>query len=361
MKMGELYIGVMSGTSLDAVDIALCEIDDNSCKLLQSYAYEFNAELKVQILEAINTTTTLYQVGKIDHELGLLFADAVNAFLQSENLERKDIRAIGLHGQTLWHESEHFSMQLGDANIVAARTGIDVVSDFRRKDMAYGGQGAPFAPAFHKFLFGDFDATAVLNIGGIANITLLQEPLLGFDTGTGNVLLDLWVQKHKNLSYDENGSWAKSGRMHQPLLESFLSDPYFKKKAPKSTGRELFNEAWLMAHLRDFSNVPFQDIQATLLEFTVQSIVLELKKYPLQLLLVCGGGSKNSFLMQRLQEELRHLRVTTTDAQGVSSDYLEAMAFAWFAKKRVHKEAVDLKDVTGASQNSVLGAIYAKN
>jgi len=358
--MTESYIGVMSGTSLDGIDVALCEIDDETCVLKASLEYPFDEELKKRILKVIDSNTTLYELGKIDHDLALLFADSINLLLKQENINSNDIKAVGLHGQTMWHEASIFSMQLGDASIVSVKTGIDVVSDFRRKDMALGGQGAPFAPAFHEFIFKKLYKTCVVNIGGISNITLLGESLSGYDIGSGNVLLDFWINKHQNKAYDKDGLWAKSGSVHKELLFNLLSEEYFALEAPKSTGRELFNEAWLNIHMCKFSTIKPQDIQATLLELTAQSIKNEIIKYSLELVLICGGGSKNSFLMQRLKELLPNLKVVATDEYGASSDFLEAMAFAWFAKKRVHKEKVNLRSVTGSSKNSVLGAIYAK-
>jgi len=359
--MSELYIGVMSGTSMDSIDVALCEISSTKCTLKASLEFVFDEKLKKDILKVINSNTTLFKIGKIDYDLGVMFADSINALLEEENIDIKNIKAIGLHGQTLWHEPNIFSMQLGDPNIVSSRTGIDVVSDFRRKDIALGGQGAPFAPAFHNFLFQHLDDVCVLNIGGMANISLLGDKLSGYDTGVGNVLLDLWVSKHKNISYDKDGLWAKSGELSKKLLYSFLNEPYFKMSAPKSTGRELFNETWLYTHLEKFPKIPVEDVQRTLLELTVKSIVDEIKKHPLKMVLVCGGGVKNSFLMQKLKQELEYLQVISTEEHGVSSDYMEAMAFAWFAKKRVHREVINLSFVTGAFKNGVLGAVYAKD
>jgi len=359
--MNELYIGVMSGTSMDSIDVALCEISSTKCILKASLEFEFDEKLKKDILKVINSNTTLFKIGKIDYDLGVMFADSINALVEEENIDIKNIKAIGLHGQTLWHEPNIFSMQLGDPNIVSSRTGIDVVSDFRRKDIALGGQGAPFAPAFHNFLFQHLDDACVLNIGGMANISLLGDNLSGYDMGVGNVLLDLWISKHKNISYDKDGLWAEGGELNSELLESLLSDPYFQMSAPKSTGRELFNETWLYTHLEKFPKILVEDVQRTLLELTAKSIVDEIKKYPLKMVLVCGGGVKNIFLMQRLKQELEYLQVISTEEYGVSSDYMEAMAFAWFAKKRVHREAINLSLVTGAFKNGVLGAVYAKD
>ncbi|MEA2112184.1 MAG: anhydro-N-acetylmuramic acid kinase [Campylobacterota bacterium] len=359
--MSKLYIGVMSGTSLDGVDVVLCEIDESSCRLLLSYEYGFDQVLKKEILHVISHESSLAQTGRLNHRLGLLFANSVNSLLKHHNIDRNSIRAIGLHGQTLWHESSGnypFSMQLGDANVVSVETGIDVVCDFRSKDVAFGGQGAPFAPAFHEFLFQDLKNTCILNIGGMANITVLGETLLGYDSGPGNVLMDAWIAEHKNLPYDADGAWAQSGVFNVELLKQFLDEPFFMQSAPKSTGREIFNLQWLHKRLYS-SNLSSKDVQATLLELTVRTIADEVKKFDVTQLLVCGGGVKNHFLMQRLNEELLDVKVTSTDIYGVSSEFMEAMAFAWLAHKRLNRESVNLKEVTGASQNAILGGVYA--
>ena len=361
----ELYIGLMSGTSMDGVDAALCEVDATRCKLVGALEYPFPKELKEQLMLMIGGSTTLAAVGEVGHRLGLLFAEAVNALLQQEKIEAQRVRAIGSHGQTIWHapRGEYpFSMQLGDASVIAVRTGIDVVGDFRSKDVALGGEGAPFAPVFHRFLF-QYQAkkVGVLNIGGMANLSLLGDRVLGFDTGPGNVLMDLWIARVLGRAYDRDGCWAEEGRADQALLASMLSDSYFAKAAPKSTGRELFNEAWLKRHLLHCPDLQPEDVQATLLEFTVKSVADEVRKYGLEHLLVCGGGVKNRFLMQRLAEELPETTVSSTDAYGVDSQQMEAMLFAWLAYKRIHREPVELKTVTGAKSNAVLGGVYAKD
>ena len=356
----ELYIGIMSGTSLDGVDITLCEIDELSCRLLYSVEYPFPSSLKADILNTISTSTTLKEVGILDNKLGVLFGELVVRFVSEQKLH-DNIRAIGLHGQTLWHSPEGeypFSMQLGDANVVAAKTGIKTVADFRRMDMANGGQGAPFAPAFHQFVFGSLEGSvAVVNIGGMANITLLGKNLKGWDSGCGNVLLDMWIKQTEEKSYDKDGDFARSGRVDEALLENMLNDSYFKKPAPKSTGREYFNENWLANFLPIFKSIKDEDIQRTLLELTARTISNDLEEYSITKLIVCGGGSKNRFLMQRLSE-LCECEVSVSDNFGVSSDFLESMAFAWLAKKRIHHEIVELSSVTGARKNSVLGGVY---
>ncbi|BAF72195.1 anhydro-N-acetylmuramic acid kinase [Sulfurovum sp. NBC37-1] len=355
----ERYIGIMSGTSLDGVDVVLCEIDKKSCLLKASVEYPFPDDLKKEILSMINGKCTLAQVGSVDVRLGILFSDAVNALLEIEKIDPKSIKAIGSHGQTLWHEpvgKYPFSMQLGDPSAIAVRTGIKVVADFRQKDMALGGQGAPFAPAFHAFLFGGTDASvSILNIGGMANITVLGKTLLGYDTGPGNVLMDMWVAEHKDVTYDRNGEWARSGEVIYPLLEAMLEDPYFSQPHPKSTGREKFNEAWLQKHLNaQHSTLNAHDVQRTLLELTAVSISNEVLKFNQDILLLCGGGAKNAFLVERLGTLMPNIQIGIAN----DADNIEAMTFAWLAYKRLHNEHVDLKDVTGARQNAILGGVY---
>jgi len=368
----ELYIGIMSGTSLDAVDVVLCEIDEASCTLLYSVEFPFPSELKAELLSMMSGTCTLEEVGRADHSLGLLFTEAVASLLVSHNIDASTVKAIGSHGQTLWHDpvGEYpFSMQLGDPNILASKTGIEVVADFRRKDVALGGQGAPFAPAFHKFIFDNINTSVVvLNIGGMANITILGDTLIGYDTGCGNVLMDMWISKHKNLSYDKDGAWAKSGEVDYTLLDVMMSDAYFALDYPKSTGREKFNEGWLDDILCRTSTssvnaqgtsvaepVEAQDVQRTLLELTALSISNEVLKFNRDVVLLCGGGAKNSFLVERIKALMPNVEV----AIAQNADEIEAMTFAWLAYKRIHKEKVNLKDVTGASDNAILGGVYA--
>jgi len=376
------YIGLMSGTSFDGVDVVLCAIDKKQCQLIDSIESSFDNRLKSDIKKMISSgETELSKQGGIDHRLGMLFADAVNALLKKSGKLRGEIVAIGSHGQTVWHQpgGEYpFSMQLGDPNVIVAETGIPVVADFRRMDMALGGQGAPFAPAFHQFLFGDLERkTAVVNIGGMANITVLGKSLIGYDTGPGNVLMDSWIEEIRGEKFDRDGEWAASGRVIPGLLNAMLSDSYFSQKAPKSTGREKFNLEWLKRVRtvwgRDFSRgissaeISFsrlksrprdEDVQRTLLELTAQTIADEVQKYDRELLLLCGGGAKNRFLFERIATLLPDCKVASTDDYGVSGDFMEAMAFAWLAYKRVHREPVELMRVTGARENGILGGFY---
>lgn len=354
----ELYIGIMSGTSLDGVDVVLCEIDESICTLIDSLEYPMSLELKTDILNIIEGKSSLEQIGQLDHRLGVLFTQAVGALLIRDNIDASTITAIGIHGQTLWHQPEdRFTMQLGDPNIVAAKTGITVVSDFRRKDVALGGQGAPFAPAFHEFIFDNIkESITVVNIGGMANITVFGEKLIGYDTGCGNVLLDTWISKHQNLSYDENGIWARSGKVDYTLLDKMMDDAYFSLPYPKSTGREKFNDVWLQDLLiAQHATHNTEDVQRTLLELTALSISNEVLKFNKDILILCGGGAKNVFLVERIKALMPNVEV----AIAQHADDIEAMTFAWLAYKRIHNEKVNLKDVTGASDNAVSGGIYA--
>ena len=355
----ERYIGIMSGTSLDGVDVVLCEIDATSCRLVHALEYPMPLALKADILQAISDENSLAFIGTLDHKLGLLFAEAVEALIRKYDIDTSTVTAIGSHGQTLWHQPQAthgFSMQLGDANLLTASTGISVITDFRRKDVALGGQGAPFAPAFHAFIFTEpAHNIAVVNIGGMANITVLDDTLLGYDTGCGNVLMDMWIDKHQNLAYDRDGAWAKSGTLDEALLAQMLEDSYFSLPYPKSTGREKFNASWLDSILSIAGRtIKAEDVQRTLLELTATSIANEVKHFKRDKVLLCGGGAKNAFLVARIQALLPDVEVCIAK----DADYIEAMTFAWLAYKRQHKEKVNLKDVTGARDNAILGAIY---
>lgn len=371
----EKYIGLMSGTSMDGVDAVLVEINNNNIQLLGSHPFAMGNNLKQSLLDiCLGQPTNLQTLGELDHRLGHLFADAVLALLKKTNTQAADVTAIGSHGQTVFH-SPHteyaFTMQIGDANIIAAKTGITTIADFRRKDMAFGGQGAPLVPAFHQQLFSSTQCTRViLNIGGIANITVLEpnKAVTGFDTGPGNMLMDAWINLHQQKNYDEDGNWARSGSISTPLLTLLLSEPYLEQPAPKSTGRELFNLTWLQQYLTDPAIEKLQlsacDIQATLTEYTAQTIANEVKKTGLTAtvnpneLLVCGGGAHNSILMQRLTELLPNWCVMTTADRGVDIDNMEAMAFAWLAYRTMHHQSGNLPEVTGARRLAQLGAIY---
>ncbi|OOF45897.1 anhydro-N-acetylmuramic acid kinase [Rodentibacter trehalosifermentans] len=368
----QYYIGMMSGTSLDGIDIALVDFSFAQPKLLATDFTPMPQHLRKNITALVQSgETTLQQLGELDHQLGRLYADCVNVFLQKHQLSPQNIQAIGCHGQTVWHSPKGafpFTLQIGDMNLLAALTGITTIGDFRRKDMAFGGQGAPLVPAFHQALF--FDprcATVVLNIGGISNISLLipNQPVVGFDTGPGNTLLDQWIEKHKNVAYDKNGDWAAGGEVNEALLNALLDEPFFRQPPPKSTGRELFNLAWLEQKIQKLCQnstalLP-QDVQATLVELTVCSVAESLKliRTPLpKRLLVCGGGAKNTLMMQRLADRLPQWSIHTTNEFAMDSDYVEAAAFAWLAYRRMHNQPGNLPEVTGAKSAVGLGAVF---
>lgn len=368
MKSGR-YIGVMSGTSLDGVDVVLAVIDENSVTQLASLSWPIPIAVKEAVLAICQgQPLTLSQLGQLDNRLGNLFADAVLALMSQEKLAAQDIVAIGCHGQTVWHEptgDAPHTMQIGDNNIIAARTGVSVVGDFRRRDMALGGQGAPLVPAFHQALLAHVsERRMILNIGGIANLSLLipGQPVRGFDTGPGNMLIDAWIWRNLGKPYDKNAEWANEGKVILPLLQDMLNDPYFAAPAPKSTGREYFNYGWLAQFLTRYPGLRAQDVQATLTELTAVTISEQvLLSGGCERLLVCGGGSRNPLVMARLAGLLAGTEVATTDEYGISGDDMEALAFAWLAWRTVAGLPGNLPSVTGASQATVLGAIFPAN
>ena len=368
MKSGR-YIGVMSGTSLDGVDVVLAAIDDKMVAQQASLTWPMPIALKEAVLSICQgQPLTLSQLGQLDTRLGKLFAEAVLALMAQEQLSAKDIVAIGCHGQTIWHEptgDAPHTLQIGDNNQIAALTGVTVVGDFRRRDIALGGQGAPLVPAFHHALLAHpIERRIVLNIGGIANISLLfpDKPVRGYDTGPGNMLMDAWIWRQLGKPYDKDAQWASGGKVVLPLLQNMLSDPYFAAPAPKSTGREYFNYGWLERQLAIFPALDPRDVETTLVELTAVTISEQvLLCGGCERLLVCGGGSRNPLLMARLSALLPGTEVTTTDEAGISGDDMEALAFAWLAWCTLAGLPGNLPSVTGASQASVLGAIYPAN
>ncbi|WP_105660499.1 anhydro-N-acetylmuramic acid kinase [Cronobacter dublinensis] len=368
MKSGR-YIGVMSGTSLDGVDVVLAAIDEHMVAQQASLSWPMPQAIKTAILDICQgQPLTLSQLGRLDNQLGCLFAEAVNALMQQQNLNPEDVMAIGCHGQTVWHEptgSAPHSMQIGDNNQIVARTGVCVVGDFRRRDMALGGQGAPLVPAFHQALLAHpTERRMVLNIGGIANLSLLfpGQPVKGFDTGPGNMLMDAWIWRQQGKPYDKDGEWAASGTVVRPLLQQMLSDPYFSAPAPKSTGREYFNYGWIERQLSLFAGLSAQDVQATLLELTASTISREVQlSGGAERLMICGGGGRNPRLVARLAALLPGTEVSSTDEMGIRGDDMEALAFAWLAYRTLSGEPGNLPSVTGAREASVLGAIFPAN
>lgn len=364
---GEFFIGLMSGTSLDAVDAIVASIDQSTVTLLHSHTRTIPPELREQILSiSIDQLTPLSAIGVVDHKLGKLYATTVIELLKKARLQAESITAIGNHGQTVCHQpsgESPFTIQLGDANLIAALTGINTIADFRRIDIALGGQGAPLAPAFHRFLFPPrASTTVVLNIGGIANITVIPPNgrVTGFDTGPGNMLMDAWCERHLGQHYDHNAEWSANGNLDSALLDRLLADEYLLRSPPKSTGRERYNLKWLES--QNITSVSPKDIQRTLCEFTALSIAQQVQQYKTGSgceVLVCGGGAHNPLLMQQLQHHLAQWQVLPSSARGIPEDYMEAMAFAWLARQRVHNEPSNLPDVTGAKKQASLGVWYS--
>lgn len=363
------YIGLMSGTSMDGVDAGLL-VFKKGFHLDRGISYPFPADLHKSLLHVVEHPhqVSLDELGQLDTALGECFADAVNELLGACQINASDVTAIGSHGQTIRHgaDSSHpFTMQIGDANVIAARTGITTVADFRRRDVALGGQGAPMAPAFHHAAFSDSkEYRVVINIGGMSNITSLpgNDDVAGHDTGPGNVLMDAWAKQHHNEPFDNDGTWARSGKINQTLLELMLSEDYFTLAPPKSTGRELFNLPWLTAHLISMDNAPAPaDVQATLCELTARTITAAIEAYAPQATryLVCGGGARNSFLMERLTALSGKRKVGTTEQYGIAPEWVEAAAFAWLAIQTLAGRPGNLPRVTGASRSAVLGTIFS--
>lgn len=377
----ELYIGLMCGTSIDGVDVALVEFSNQKCRLVDSYLHPINDAIKGKLrsLCSLSSQENYLQnfehrvelLGELDHRMGCVFADSVNEFLKQKTIDPKSIKAIGSHGQTIRHQpalTPPFTLQIGDPNIIAYQTDITTIADFRRMDIAAGGQGAPLAPAFHNaVLRSEKENRIILNLGGIANITLLpQSPtaeVLGFDTGTANTLLDVWFMQNNQDSsddFDRDSQFAQQGKIDHELLEFLLDDPYFDLPPPKSTGREYFSIEWLWQKLKQTGKIiPSADVQRTLLEFTAMTIRDAIKKLDLENyhIYTCGGGTHNRFLIERL-EYLTAQSIQSTDALGVSGDYLEAITFAWLARQRIHSIPGNLPSVTGAKEAKILGAIY---
>ncbi len=368
--MSELYIGLMSGTSADGIDAALVDFSQSQPAIIATHYAPYESELRQKILTLCKQgENEIQRLGELDVLLGNAFAQVVNQLLKKQGMTASDIAAIGSHGQTVRHmpdQPSRFTLQIGDPNIIAAETGITTIADFRRKDIALGGQGAPLVPAFHQYtLSSSIIDRAIVNIGGIANITILphQTPdiVTGFDTGPGNVLLDAWINLHQQQSHDRHGSWGAEGKLNQALLDLLLADPYFTLAPPKSTGREYFNLDWLQQKLNVLNKeISPVDVQTTLVELTAHSIIDAIRQYfPSGEILVCGGGVQNTFLMSRLTELAKPAYfVSSTQKYGLDPDWIEAVAFAWLARQTVNRQPGNLPRVTGAKQAALLGGVY---
>jgi anhydro-N-acetylmuramic acid kinase len=368
-----VYFGLMSGTSMDGVDGVAVRFEKNKRPVVLAEAFiGFTKNLREALF-------SLQQPGENEIEREALAGNALAAryavccheLLRSGNLSANAVRAIGAHGQTVRHRPEKgYTVQIQNPALLAELTHIDVIADFRSRDVASGGQGAPLVPAFHATIFGSKEETRVVcNLGGISNITILGTTgeVRGFDCGPANALLDLWAERHLGKPYDENGQFAASGTLHPPLLDALLAEPFFAQDPPKSTGRDLFNAPWLDATLKGFETLAPADVQATLVALTTVSVAREIARHApdCRAVYVCGGGARNPRLMEELQKSLETLgvsgvQVMTTDALGVPPHHVEPLAFAWLAMRCVAREPGSLAAVTGATGDRVLGAIYPR-
>jgi anhydro-N-acetylmuramic acid kinase len=360
--MTDLFIGLMSGTSVDALDIALCRFSPK-LEILATAEHPFPPNLRTRINSACTDTPMLLDdLLQLDQDYSGFCAQATCHFIKTHSAADQ-IRAIGFHGQTLRHRPDlGATFQMANPSLLAERTGVDVIGDFRRRDMAAGGEGAPLVPAFHQYLIGETQRpVGLLNLGGIANLSLFETDgsVSGFDTGPANTLMDAWVEKSLGTSFDAGGEWAASGSVSDSLLTRFLSEGYFMRSAPKSTGRELFNYDWLSRHLSNHPDLHPADVQRTLLELTALTICNCLSSQ-LKRLIICGGGAHNTLLVKRISELLPSTEVQLSDELGWPSSHLEAVAFAWLAKQNIERKAGNLPEVTGAAGPRILGAHYPK-
>ncbi len=367
--MPDFYIGLMSGTSLDGVDGVLADFASATPLVIEHVCRPFPAALRSELM-ALNTSgdAELHRAALAGNALVQIYSQVVRDLLASARVPASAVVAIGAHGQTVRHRPQEFdatgyTIQLNQPALLAELTGIDVVADFRSRDVAAGGQGAPLAPYFHQCLFAQPGQTiGVLNIGGISNITLLRADgsMLGFDCGPGNALMDAWCQQHTGHAYDSEGEWAAGGAVLDPLLERLRLEPYFARSAPKSTGRDLFNRRWLDRHLAGLSSAQPRDIQATLTELTASTCASDVLRHEprLKRLIVCGGGALNTHLMTRLRTQLPGIDVESSAQSGLPPLQVEATAFAWLARKTVRREKLQLQSTTGARGARVLGCIY---
>jgi anhydro-N-acetylmuramic acid kinase len=378
MLAPQYFIGLMSGTSLDGVDGVLTHLDPQGRVRIEAHArMAFEAGFKTELL-ALNHTglDELHRSALAGNQIARCYADVVLALLQQSGLKQQQITAIGAHGQTVRHRPLEFdgdpthaqaavgyTLQLNNPALLAELTGIDVVADFRSRDLAAGGQGAPLVPSFHHSLFArENGCVAVLNIGGIANISVLrpEDNVTGWDCGPGNMLMDFWCDKHTGQPFDFNGSWAATGHVDSALLSDLLADPYLQRLPPKSSGRDLFNPAWLAQFLQAHQGITAVDVQATLTDYTAVVCANDIHRHAQDAasLIVCGGGALNKQLMARLTLHLPQVQVLTSDAFGLPALQVEAAAFAWLAYKTSRREPASLPSVTGARGARILGAIY---
>ena len=366
-----LFVGLMSGTSVDAVDCALARCDNDAFELIATREHAIPSEIREQVAALSHPgVDEINRMGALDRQMGQLFAEATLALLATAQTEPGRVLAIGSHGQTIRHHppslagaTRGFTLQIGDPGTIAENTGITTIADFRGRDIAAGGEGAPLAPAFHAATLARSGINrAIVNIGGIANVTFLRgtELVAGFDTGPGNTLLDHWIAQHRGERFDLAGRWSSTGRVHESLLARLVSHPYFNRSGPRSTGKEMFNLPWLESHFGTLEAISPQDVQATLVELTSTSIAGAIRRYPLdvQEIYICGGGVHNSHLMQRLASHLAPAAVTSTASIDMDPDWVEAATFAWLASRTLNGMTGNSPVVTGACGPRILGGIY---
>jgi anhydro-N-acetylmuramic acid kinase len=364
----ELFAGVMSGTSLDGIDAVLAEFKSARPSVLAHTHIAFPSDLRRDLLTLQSASEDeIVHAARTANALSDLYVHALRSVCRAADVEEHDVVAAGVHGQTIRHRpQEGWTLQLNNPSRIAEKAYMTVVADFRMRDIAAGGQGAPLVPAFHAAMFAASDRHRVIaNVGGIANVTDLpaRGAVRGFDTGPGNVLLDLWIARHRNVSYDHDGGFAASGNVDEHLLGELLREPFFAQKPPKSTGRDLFNARWLDACIaRAKWSGRAQDAQATLAALTARTLADATRKHceGAQEVFVCGGGSRNADLMSRIAAELGDVAVATTDDVGIASEHVEALAFAWLARETIAGRAGNVPAVTGAAGPRVLGAIYPR-
>jgi anhydro-N-acetylmuramic acid kinase len=363
----QTWIGLMSGTSMDGIDAVLVSFQNSTAQIHVSHTIPYPGPIRHRLLAASQNRATPDEIGELDTLVGTLFARAADEVIQTSGIDRATIRGIGSHGQTIRHQPSGpapFSIQIGNPSVISETTNITTVADFRRRDMAAGGQGAPLVPAFHKAFFSsDTENRCILNLGGIANITWLPASTdlpatAGFDTGPANALMDAWCLDQTGLPFDSGGHWAREGSVNQQLLDDMLSDAYFSKAPPKSTGKERFNLEWVRTLVSRHPGMPAEDIQRTLLQLTVTSVVNQLPETADLRVYVCGGGTQNQFLMEKLGKALPEARLSLTSELGVDPQMVEPVAFAWLAKQALEGKPGNLPEVTGATGPRILGAIY---
>jgi anhydro-N-acetylmuramic acid kinase len=369
--MSQLFVGLMSGTSMDGVDGVLVDFGAPRPLVLSHASSDLPAALRQQLLD-LNSEgpNELHRAALAANALVRVYASVVAQLLASAGVAAHRVRALGAHGQTVRHRPRQYdgtgyTLQLNQPALLAELTSIDVVADFRSRDVAAGGQGAPLVPPFHQAFFGHLPGqTGVLNIGGISNITLLDadqpHAIRGFDCGPGNALMDAWCTAHTGAPFDDQGAWAAGGAVQEGLLSRLLNEPFFAKSPPKSTGRDLFNGTWLRSQLTGFEAVSPQDVQATLTELTARTCCDGIRQFApaSEQLIVCGGGALNSHLMRRLHGLLPGCAVASSEAFGLPAMQVEATAFAWLARQCVERKTASLKSVTGAVGARILGAVY---